>query len=370
MLVNENEYLIQLNNIKNNELVQIEQIINPQYLKKQVEELMEQLNKENWKNNENIALFNTYQHRLNQWNKIHSTLFNLFDIIQLNLQEEEVLFSLAEIDNEYQQLLNRINDFRIELMFNGKYDGHNVLLTIHAGAGGKEAQDWANMLLRMYSLWCSKKGFKCNIIDFQPGEDATICKSATIEIIGNNAYGLLKHEHGVHRLVRVSPFDSQGRRHTSFAAVEVLPELIQDIEICIDPKDIQIDTFRSSGAGGQHVNKTESAIRITHIPTGIVVACQNERSQYQNKEYAMKMLASKLLMIKEEEHLNEISEIQGEQKQIQWGSQIRSYVFMPYQMVKDHRSNWETGNVDSIINGNLDEIIYSNLIKTEVSNNE
>ena len=362
MFLNENEYLLNLKNLRNNELKQIEQIINPIELQNLVDKLTLQLNEENWKNNKTIELFNNYQNKITQWNKINAMYSEIIESINMNLQENEQIFSLNEIDKEYNSLLNKINDFRIELMFTGKYDSYNALLTIHAGAGGKEAQDWANMLFRMYCLWCGKRGFKCNIIDFQPGEDSTICKSATIQIIGVNAYGLLKGEHGVHRLVRVSPFDSQGRRHTSFSAVEVLPELTQDTEIFIDPKDIQIDTYRSSGAGGQHVNKTESAIRITHIPTGIVVACQNERSQHQNKEYAMKMLMSKLLMIKEQEHLNEISEIQGEQKQIQWGSQIRSYVFMPYQMVKDHRSNWETGNIEGIMNGNIDDLIYTNII--------
>ena len=254
-------------------------------------------------------------------------------------------------------LANRVKKFKQSFMFNGKYDKNNVILSIHAGAGGKEAQDWARMLLRMYSRWAEDKKFEVKLLDFLSGDDNKLCKSATLEIKGKNAYGLLKNEAGVHRLVRISPFDANGRRHTSFSAVEVMPEIELDKEVNIRNEDLRIDYFRASGAGGQHINTTDSAVRITHLPTGIVVSCQNERSQHQNKDYAMKMLISKLVQIKEQEHLNEISEIKGEQKQIQWGSQIRSYVFMPYQLVKDHRTDIEVGDIDNVLNGNLDAFI-------------
>lgn len=292
------------------------------------------------------------------------TIENLYDelesMIELSIEENDILFKDVIIAS-FKALNSVVKDTKAVLMFNGKYDENNALLSIHAGAGGKEAQDWAEMILRMYLRWADKKNFKAELIDYQEGESSGVCKSAVIEISGKNAYGLLKNENGIHRLVRVSPFDSQNRRHTSFAAVEVIPEITPDTEVNIDPKDIVVDTYRASGAGGQHVNKTESAIRITHIPTGIVVTCQNERSQHQNRDYAMKMLLSKLVQIKEEQHLNEISEIKGEQKQIQWGSQIRSYVFMPYQMVKDHRTNYETGNIEAVIDGDIDEFIYASL---------
>lgn len=283
-----------------------------------------------------------------------SDLYSMF----LEFEEEGVL---DEVIEEVQKAKSEIQNFKQASMFDGKYDKNDVILSIHAGAGGKEAQDWALMLYRMYVRWAEKKGFKIEILDFLSGDDGKLCKSAVIEIKGKNAYGLLKNESGVHRLVRVSPFDANGRRHTSFAAVEVIPEVELDNNIQIRNEDLRIDYFRASGAGGQHVNTTDSAVRITHLPTGIVVSCQNERSQHQNKDYAMKMLISKLMKIKEEEHLNEISEIKGEQKQIQWGSQIRSYVFMPYQMVKDHRSGYEIGDIQSVMDGEIDELIKSNI---------
>ena len=276
--------------------------------------------------------------------------------------------TLCELDNEgylaedaYDiiDLTNRVNKFKQGFMFNGKYDKNNVILSVHAGAGGKEAQDWATMLVRMYCRWGASKGFKVEMLDSVAGDDNRYYKSATIEIKGKNAYGMLKNEAGVHRLVRVSPFDANGRRHTSFSAVEVMPEVELDKEVSIRNEDLRIDYFRASGAGGQHVNTTDSAVRITHLPTGIVVSCQNERSQHQNRDYAMKMLVSKLVKIKEEEHLNEISEIKGEQKQIQWGSQIRSYVFMPYQLVKDHRTNAEVGDIEGVLDGDLDAFIMA-----------
>ncbi|MBQ6171211.1 MAG: peptide chain release factor 2 [Clostridia bacterium] len=244
----------------------------------------------------------------------------------------------------------------LETLLNGEYDANNAILTLHAGAGGTEAQDWALMLYRMYCRFGEQHNYKVKTIDILDGEEAGI-KSATVVIEGPNAYGYLKSEAGVHRLVRISPFDASGRRHTSFASVEVMPEITDDKNIEIREEDIKVEAHRASGAGGQHINKTDSAIRITHIPTGIVVGCQNERSQKQNKEQALKMLKSKLLEIKEREHLDKIEDIKGDQMQIAWGSQIRSYVFMPYTLVKDHRTNYEVGNVNAVMDGALDGFI-------------
>ena len=249
---------------------------------------------------------------------------------------------------------------RLSTLLSGEYDAKNAILTFHAGAGGTEAQDWAEMLYRMYTHWAERHGFKYKILDYLDGDEAGL-KSASILIEGTNAYGYLKGESGVHRLVRVSPFDSSGRRHTSFAALEVIPEIDDEIEVEIRPEDLKVDTYRSGGAGGQHVNKTESAVRITHIHTGIVVACQNERSQFQNRDVAMKMLKSKLIEIKEREHYDKIEDIKGGQAQIAWGSQIRSYVFMPYTMAKDHRTGYEMGNISAVMDGDIDGFINAYL---------
>ena len=248
----------------------------------------------------------------------------------------------------------------IDTLLSGKYDNNNAIITIHPGAGGTESQDWAEMLYRMYVRWANKNNYEIKELDFLEGEEAGI-KSVTFEVNGENAYGYLKGEMGVHRLVRISPFDSGGRRHTSFASLEVLPEITDDIEIDINQDDLRIDTYRASGAGGQHINKTSSAVRITHIPTNIVVACQSERSQIQNRETAMRMLKSKLLDLKEKEQKDKIEDLKGEQRDIAWGSQIRSYVFCPYTMVKDHRTNYEVGNVESVMDGNIDGFIESYL---------
>lgn len=331
----------------------------------QIETLVKELELLNLKlqsgfDKEILQNYNLTKEKIDKIEMIENLYDELESMIELSIEEADIAFKDAIIAS-FKALNSIVKDTKASLMFNEKYDENNALLSIHAGAGGKEAQDWAEMILRMYMRWADKKNFKAELINYQEGESSGVCKSAVIEINGKNAYGLLKNENGIHRLVRVSPFDSQNRRHTSFAAVEVIPEITPDTEVNIDPKDIVVDTYRASGAGGQHVNKTESAIRITHIPTGIVVTCQNERSQHQNRDYAMKMLLSKLVQIKEEQHLNEISEIKGEQKQIQWGSQIRSYVFMPYQMVKDHRTNYETGNIDAVIDGDIDEFIYASL---------
>ena len=267
---------------------------------------------------------------------------------------------LEELKTGFTQLEGRLEEARLTTLLSGEYDNHNAILTFHAGAGGTEAQDWAQMLYRMYTRWAERHDFTYQILDYEDGDEAGI-KSASISIQGENAYGLLKSENGVHRLVRVSPFDANARRQTSFAALEVMPEMDDKITVEIRPEDIKMEVFRSSGAGGQHINKTSSAVRLIHIPTGIVVSCQNERSQFQNRDMCMKMLAAKLYQIKEREHLDKISDIKGVQKEIAWGSQIRSYVFMPYTLVKDHRTGFENGNVDAVMDGDLDGFINAYL---------
>ena len=274
--------------------------------------------------------------------------------------EEEDLSLVEEIETSLDEFENGLASLRLQTLLTGEYDKNNAILTFHAGAGGTEAMDWVSMLVRMYTRWTERHGFKTSMLDFLDGDEAGL-KSATILIEGENAYGYLKSESGVHRLVRVSPFDSSGRRHTSFASLEVMPEITDDINIEVRDEDIKMDVFRSSGAGGQHINKTSSAVRLTHIPTGIVVACQNERSQFQNREQALKMLKSKLLEIKEREHLEKIEDIKGVQKEIAWGSQIRSYVFMPYTLAKDHRTGFETGNINAVMDGDLDGFINAYL---------
>lgn len=275
--------------------------------------------------------------------------------------EEEDPSVVPEVKEMYDELKNELESLKLETQLSGPYDKNNAILTLHAGAGGTEAQDWVGMLLRMFTRWAEQRGFTVETVDFLAGDEAGI-KSVTIIIEGENAYGYLKGEKGVHRLVRISPFDASGRRHTSFASCEVMPELDESVTVDINPGDLKVDTFRASGAGGQHINKTSSAIRITHLPTGIVVSCQNERSQHQNKETAMKILTAKLLELKEQEQKERVDDIKGEQKEIAWGSQIRSYVFCPYTMVKDHRTNYEEGNVDAVMDGKLDGFINSYLV--------
>ena len=274
--------------------------------------------------------------------------------------EEEDLSLLEEAQGEVEKIKTSLENQRLQTLLTGEYDSKNAILTFHAGAGGTEAQDWAMMLYRMYMRWAERHNFKVKEVDYLDGEEAGL-KSAVLLIEGENAYGYLKSESGVHRLVRVSPFDSSGRRHTSFASLEVMPEIDNTIEVDIRPEDIKMDVYRASGAGGQKVNKTSSAVRLTHIPTGIVVASQVERSQYQNRDVAMTMLKSKLIEIKEREHLDKIEDIKGVQKEIAWGAQIRSYVFMPYTMVKDHRTSFETGNVNGVMDGDLDGFINAYL---------
>ncbi len=299
----------------------------------------------------------------------------LYDDLQVLIEmgnEEEDLSLVEEIETSIDEVEKGLASQRLQTLLTGEYDKNNALLTFHAGTGGTEAMDWVSMLVRMYTRWSERHGFKLQVLDFLDGDVAGL-KSATLLIEGENAYGYLKSESGVHRLVRVSPFDSSGRRHTSFASLEVMPEITDDADIEIRDEDVKMDVFRSSGAGGQHINKTSSAVRLTHIPTGIVVACQNERSQFQNRDRAMRMLKSKLLEIKEREHLEKIEDIKGVQKEIAWGSQIRSYVFMPYTLAKDHRTGFDSGNINAVMDGDLDGFINAYLkaaSKGELSNDK
>ncbi len=297
--------------------------------------------------------------KIEGYEKLHTDYQDTLTLVEL-ADEAEDLSLLDECVAGLEQIEKSIENQRLATLLSGEYDNKNAILTFHAGAGGTEAQDWASMLYRMYTHWAESHGFQYNILDYLDGDEAGL-KSASIEIIGENAYGYLKGEAGVHRLVRISPFDSSGRRHTSFSALEVIPELDEDVEVDIRPEDIKMDVFRSSGAGGQHINKTSSAVRLTHIPTGIVVACQNERSQFQNRDKAMAMLKSKLVEIKEREHLDRLEDIKGNQAQIAWGSQIRSYVFMPYTLAKDTRTGYEMGNIQAVMDGEIDGFINAYL---------
>lgn len=293
--------------------------------------------------------------KIEHFEKMKAEREDLLTIIELAEEEDDLSF-LDEVKEGLEKLTNDIETTKLETLLSGPYDKNDAIITLHAGAGGTEAQDWCSMLLRMYQMWAEKRGYSVSTIDYIDGDEAGI-KGATILIEGDNAYGYAKCEKGIHRLVRISPFDSAGRRHTSFASVEVMPDIDDTIEVNIRPEDIKMDVFRASGAGGQHVNKTSSAVRLTHIPTGVVVACQNERSQFQNKDMCMKMLKAKLAEMAEAEHKEKIEDIKGVQKEIAWGSQIRSYVFHPYTMVKDHRTNFEVGNIGAVMDGDLDGFI-------------
>ncbi len=297
--------------------------------------------------------------KIKDYKKLKSEFEDLSTLVEMSCQEED-FSSIFEIQTELKKIKSNLENQTLSTLLTGEYDSQNAILTFHAGAGGTEAQDWAEMLCRMYIRWGEKHGYKVKILDCLDGEEAGF-KSVSILIDGTNAYGFLKGENGVHRLVRISPFDASGRRHTSFASLEVIPEINDEIKIEIAPEDIKMDVYRASGAGGQHVNKTSSAVRLTHIPTGVVVACQNERSQYQNRDTAMKILKSKLIEIKEREHLEKIEDIKGVQKEISWGSQIRSYVFMPYTLAKDHRTGYEVGNIEAVMNGEIDGFINAYL---------
>lgn len=319
-----------------------------------------------WDNQEksNIVLtkMKRIQSKIENYRKLQAEIENLESLNELLLEEEDIELG-KEVLQSTINLEEKIKKIELETLLSGKYDKNNAIVTLHPGAGGTEAQDWVEMLYRMYTKWATNNGFKLQELDYLEGDEAGI-KSVTFLVKGENAYGYLKGEMGVHRLVRISPFDAGGRRHTSFASVEVLPEITEDIKLDINPEDIKMDVYRASGAGGQKVNKTSSAVRLTHIPTGIVTACQTERSQTQNREYAMTMLKSKLLELKEKEQKEKIEDLKGIQRDIAWGSQIRSYVFCPYTLVKDHRTNYEEGNIEAVMNGNLNGFIESYLKKS------
>ena len=302
--------------------------------------------------------------KIDRFKSLQTDWEDMTTLVELAIAEDDETL-LEEIQTGFNSLSENIENMKLETLLSGPYDKSNAIITLHAGAGGTEAQDWCQMLYRMYQMWAEARGYKVSTLDILDGDEAGL-KGASILIEGLNAYGFAKCEKGIHRLVRISPFDSAGRRHTSFASVEVMPDIEDDIEININPDDLRIDTYRASGAGGQHVNKTSSAIRITHIPTGVVVACQNERSQFQNKDTAMKMLKAKLMELAEAEQKEKIEDIKGVQKEIAWGSQIRSYVFHPYNMVKDHRTNYEVGNIGSVMDGNLDGFINDYLRKASL----
>ena len=334
------------------------------YLKEQVAKLEAQAASDGfWDNVENSQAVLQKISQLKGKYEAYDALITLYD-------DAEVLITLGDEDGDLSivpeasalvdEFIEKLEAMRLTTLLIGEYDKNNAVITFHAGAGGTEAQDWNEMLLRMYTKWGERHNYKVDMIDFLDGDEAGL-KSAVLRIEGENAYGFLKSEAGVHRLVRVSPFDASGRRHTSFASLDVMPEIDDSVEVEIRTEDLRVDTYRSSGAGGQHINKTDSAVRITHIPTGIVVACQNERSQHQNREMAMRMLKSKLIEIKEREHLEKIEDIKGVQKEIAWGSQIRSYVFMPYTLAKDHRTGFENGNINAVMDGDLDGFINAYL---------
>lgn len=331
---------------------------------KKIEELEKDVAKEDfWNDQENsskvLKEIKFLKNKVETYDNLKQDYEDLETLIGMGIEESEEEI-ITEVSNALKTFISNYEELRIATLLSGEYDSNSAILTLHAGAGGTESCDWVSMLLRMYTRWAEDKGYKVETLDYLDGEEAGV-KSVTIQINGENAYGYLKSEKGVHRLVRISPFDSSGRRHTSFASCDVLPEIDDDVDIEINQEELRIDTYRSSGAGGQHVNTTDSAIRITHIPTGIVVQCQNERSQHKNKDRAMKMLKAKLYEIKQKEQLEKIEGIRGEVKEIGWGSQIRSYVMHPYNMVKDHRTNKETGNVQSVMDGKIDQFINAYL---------
>ena len=358
------EYKVKLNNAKPG-LEDLRGALKLESAQKEIEELEAASEREGFWNDVERSQkvqkrLKTLKNKVENFQKLCAAWDDMYTICEMAIEENDDSM-LEELESEYKQFSERVEETRLGTLLTGEYDANNAILTFHAGAGGTEAQDWAEMLYRMYNMWADRHGYKVRVMDYLDGDEAGI-KSATIMIEGENAYGFLKSEHGIHRLVRVSPFDAAGRRHTSFAAVEVMPEISDDDnEIELRDEDIKMDVFRSSGAGGQKVNKTSSAVRLTHIPTGIVVSSQVERSHFQNLENCRNMLRARLAEIKEREHLEKISDIKGVQMKIEWGSQIRSYVFMPYQLVKDHRTNYENGNIDNVMNGDLDGFINAYL---------
>ena len=357
------EYKVKLNNIQPT-IDLVGKALNLDAAAQEIEELeMASSRPEFWNDVENSQ---KVQKRLAQlkgkvekFQKLQSSWEDMVTLCEIAVEENDDSL-LPELEEQYDAFEKELESMRLGTLLTGEYDSNNAILTFHAGAGGTEAQDWTQMLYRMYNMWAERHGFGLKVLDYLDGDEAGI-KSATIMIEGENAYGYLKSENGIHRLVRVSPFDAAGRRHTSFAAVEVMPEITEDSEIELRYEDIKMDVYRSSGAGGQKVNKTSSAVRLTHIPTGIVVASQVERSHFQNLENCKNMLRARLAEIKEREHLEKISDIKGVQMKIEWGSQIRSYVFMPYQLVKDHRTNFEDGNIDNVMDGDIDGFINAYL---------
>ncbi|MGL5378636.1 peptide chain release factor 2 [Clostridium sp.] len=358
MLIQLENELSKLSAIKNN-IEEMGASLDKGALEKQVAELDLQMQEKGfWDDIKRAEEVTKESKRIKDKIERYDSLIRRVDDVEVlaEIMEEDDNESAEEIINEIKSIEKEVDEYKIEILLSGEYDRNDVILTLHAGVGGSDANDWTDMLLRMYTRWCEKKGFKVDVLDLIQGDEAGI-KSVTLKVKGEFAYGYLKAEKGVHRLVRISPFNANGKRQTSFASLEVLPELTKDQDIEIKADDLRIDTYRASGAGGQHVNKTESAIRITHIPTGIVVQCQNERSQFSNKDSAMNMLKSKLIELKDRAHKEKIEDLTGELKDMGWGSQIRSYVFHPYNMVKDHRTGEETANLNSVMNGEIDNFI-------------
>ncbi len=354
------------------QLADLKAAINPDGLKKDIAALEEETAKPDfWNDTENSQKVSrklgALKAKLAQFEKLSENFEDVITMAELANEEEDESM-LADVKELANTTKTQLEEQKLITLLSGEYDSKNAILTFHAGAGGTEAQDWVEMLYRMYNRWAERHNFKVSLLDYLEGEEAGI-KSASILIEGLNAYGFLKSENGVHRLVRVSPFDASGRRHTSFASLEVMPEIDEDTSVDIRPEDLEMEVYRSSGAGGQKVNKTSSAVRLIHKPTGIVCACQTQRSQVQNREYAMRMLISKLVEIKEREHLEKISDIKGEQLQIAWGAQIRSYVFMPYTLAKDHRTGYEMGNIQAVMDGDIDGFINAYLKSKALENN-
>ena len=357
------EYKVKLNNAKPG-LEDLRGALKLESAQKEIEELEAASEREGFWNDVERSQkvqkrLKTLKNKVENFQKLCAAWDDMYTICEMAIEENDDSM-LEELESEYKQFSERVEETRLGTLLTGEYDANNAILTFHAGAGGTEAQDWASMLYRMYNMWAERHGYTVKLMDYLDGDEAGI-KSATIMIEGENAYGFLKSENGIHRLVRISPFDASGRRHTSFAAVEVMPEITEDSEIELRDEDIKMDVYRSSGAGGQKVNKTSSAVRLTHIPTGIVVSSQVERSHFQNLENCKNMLRARLAEIKEREHLEKISDIKGVQLKIEWGSQIRSYVFMPYTLAKDHRTGFENGNIQAVMDGDIDGFINAYL---------